>query len=56
MEVKATESPRPDDVRHLRAFLDEYPDLTEGALLLHGGAETFRLAESVLATPWWRVI
>lgn len=56
IEVKATESPVPADARHLRSFLEEYPDLTDGGLLLHGGEETFRLAESVLAAPWWRVL
>lgn len=39
VEVKATGSPDPSDARHLRTFLEEYPDLTDGALLLHGGEE-----------------
>ena len=45
----------PADAKGLEAFLDEYPDRTDGALLLHGGADTFPLTRRVLAAPWWRV-
>jgi uncharacterized protein len=55
IEVKAAARVRPDDAKGLEAFLDEYPDLTDGGLLLHGGTETFPLTRRVLATPWWRV-
>jgi len=55
LEVKAGKSPVPRDARHLEAFLDEYPDQTPGALLLHAGNETFPLTPRVLATPWWSV-
>ncbi len=40
----------------LEAFLDEYPDLVDGGLLLHCGDETFPLTRRVLAAPWWRLI
>lgn len=56
IEIKASARVTPADARGLEAFLDEYPDLTEGALLLHGGGETFPLTSRVLAAPWWRVI
>ena len=36
--------------------LSEYGDTVRGALLLHGGTETYLLGERILATPWWRVI
>jgi len=55
VEVKAAARVAPADAKGLEAFLDEYPDLTDGALLLHGGAETFPLTRRVLAAPWWQV-
>ena len=55
IEVKATARVTSSDAKGLEAFLDEYPDLTDGALLLHNGAETFPLTRRVLAVPWWRV-
>ena len=55
IEVKAAARVSPADAAGLDAFLDEYPDLTDGALLLYGGAETYPLTRRVLAVPWWRV-
>lgn len=43
------------DARGIESFLDEYPDLADGGLLLHTGEDTFQLTSSVLAVPWWRV-
>ena len=45
----------PADARGLEAFLDEYADITDGALLLCGGTGTFPLTKRVLAVPWWRI-
>lgn len=56
VEIKASARVTPADARGLEAFLDEYPDQADGALLLHGGAETFPLTRRVLAAPWWKVI
>jgi predicted AAA+ superfamily ATPase len=56
VEVKATAHPTLSDARHLVAFRDEYGDAVQGALLLHDGAETFRLTRGVVAAPWWRVL
>lgn len=56
VEVKATTKPGPDDWKHLKHFVREYDDRCAGALLLHGGDETFRASDRVLATPWWRVL
>lgn len=55
IEVKASARLQPADAKGLEAFLDEYPDRTEGGLLLHAGTETFPLTRRVLAVPWWRV-
>jgi len=46
----------PADAKRLKAFLDEYPDWTDGPLLLHGGETCFPLTRRVLAAPWWRVL
>ncbi len=56
IEIKATARIATADAKGLEAFLDEYPDLVDGALLIHSGNETFPLTHRVLATPWWRVI
>jgi len=55
VEVKAAGRLAPSDARGLEAFLGEYPDLADGALLLHDGADTFPLTRRVLAVPWWKV-
>ena len=55
VEVKAATRVVPDDCRGLAAFLREYPDRTDGGLLLYGGEEVFPLTRDVLAVPWWRV-
>jgi uncharacterized protein len=56
VEVKATAKPRQRDAKGLRAFREEYPDLTRTGLLLHTGSRTEWLGEGILAAPWWRVI
>jgi len=56
VEVKASASPTLRDARGLRAFLEEYPRAARGALVLHGGEETYWLDEKILAVPWWRVM
>lgn len=55
VEVKAAIRATAADAKGLEAFLDEYGDSADGALLLYGGAETFPLTKRVLAVPWWRV-
>ncbi len=56
IEIKASARITTADGKGLEAFLDEYPDLADGVLLIYGGNETFPLTRRVLATPWWRVI
>lgn len=56
IEVKSTHRPRTIDAQGLLAFREEYGDRVRGALLLHGGDQTFWLSKDVLATPWWTVL
>jgi predicted AAA+ superfamily ATPase len=56
IEVKAASRTTTADAKGLEAFLDEYPDLTDGGLLVYGGGEIFPLTRRVLAVPWWKVI
>lgn len=56
IEVTASSRALPADARSLEAFLDEYPNRTDGGLLIHAGHETFPLTTRVLAVPWWRVL
>ena len=55
IEVKAAARVMPADAKGLEAFLDEYPDAADGALLLYSGTEIFPLTKRVLAAPWWQV-
>lgn len=56
VEVKASDRVRPSDTRHLRAFLEEYPDLAEAGVVLHTGETIEWIVDGVLAVPWWRVM
>ena len=56
VEVKASASVHPGDVRHVHTFLDEYSDLAQCGIVLYNGEETFWLTDRVLAAPWWRVV
>lgn len=56
IEIKAAARVTTADAKGLEAFLEEYPDLVDGALLLHCGHEIFPLTRHVLAVPWWKVI
>lgn len=52
IEVKATPSPRPRNLRGLEAFREEYPDRFRGGLLLHTGQEVQWLSDRILGVPW----
>jgi uncharacterized protein len=56
IEIKAAARVTTADAKGLESFLDEYPDLADGGLLLHGGDKTFPLTRRVLAAPWWKVV
>ncbi|MBM4032786.1 MAG: ATP-binding protein [Planctomycetes bacterium] len=56
IEVKASGRPRPNDVRHLHAFLDEYAGLATHGVLLHTGARAERLSQRVWAIPLTRAL
>jgi predicted AAA+ superfamily ATPase len=51
-EVKMTSSPSVRDIRHLLAFLKDYPETVRG-VLVHGGNEVKMLHTKVIAVPWW---
>jgi hypothetical protein len=34
----------------------EYDRTCVGAILLHTGADTLRVADRLVAAPWWRVL
>ncbi|TAJ92730.1 MAG: ATP-binding protein [Gammaproteobacteria bacterium] len=53
IEVKAASRVTTGDAKGLEAFIDEYPDLADGGLLLYGGKEIFPVTRRVLAAPWW---
>jgi predicted AAA+ superfamily ATPase len=44
------------DASGIRAFREEYGDAVIGGLVLYDGAETFWLADRILAAPWWKVL
>lgn len=56
VEVKSTTHPHPRDWAHLKRFVAEHDSSCHGALLLHCGTDTFRIADRIVATPWWRVL
>jgi predicted AAA+ superfamily ATPase len=56
IEVKASRRVSPADAKAMESFLDEYPDLADGGLLMYGGGEIFPLTRRVLAAPWWKVL
>jgi uncharacterized protein len=55
IEVKVASRVTTGDAKGLEAFIDEYPDLADGGLLLYGGKEIFPVTRRVLAVPWWCV-
>ncbi len=56
VEVKSGSNVRTADARGLRVFLDEYPDLAPGGLILHDGEDAFWIGDRILAAPWRRVL
>ncbi|OGP59917.1 MAG: hypothetical protein A2V65_07120 [Deltaproteobacteria bacterium RBG_13_49_15] len=56
IEIKAAARVTVADAKGLEAFLQEYSDLSDGALLIYDGKDVFPLTRRVLATPWWRAI
>lgn len=56
IEVKSGPRVRTDDVRHLKVFLDEYPDLAPGGLALYDGEDVFWIGDRILAAPWRRIL
>jgi hypothetical protein len=50
IEVKASTRVSSSDAKGLTAFLEEYPALSEGALLLYAGRDTFALTPPIVAS------
>jgi hypothetical protein len=53
IEVKSGTRVSLADAKAIEAFLEEYPDLADGGLILYGGKEPYPLTRRVLAVPWW---
>jgi len=56
IEVKTAASVGLSDARHLRTFMEEYPDQTPAGLLVYGGSETYWLTDEILVVPWTDVL
>ncbi|MSR22386.1 MAG: hypothetical protein EXR92_02405 [Gemmatimonadetes bacterium] len=54
--VSLAERPLAREGRALGAFLEKMGPAAPGAVLLHVGPETTRLAPGIWAVPWWRVL
>lgn len=54
VECKAARRPSYADAAGARLFLEQY-DTALGALVVHGGSDTYWLSDRVLAVPWWRI-
>jgi len=56
IEIKASDRPRTNDIKHLLAFREEYGKRSRAGLLLHTGTTVEWLSPGVLAAPWWAVV
>jgi predicted AAA+ superfamily ATPase len=56
IEIKASDRPRTNDIKHLLAFREEYGKRSRAGLLLHTGTTIEWLSPGVLAAPWWAVV
>lgn len=56
IEVKSSARIRTKDLRHLRVFMGEYPDVCSVGLVLHTGHEVYWASDGILAAPWWSVL
>lgn len=52
VEVKWSRSPRPEDARHVEAFLDEYPGRARRGVVVCRVDRPQQLTERVVALPW----
>ena len=56
VEVKSRGQLRVSDARHLGSFMRDYGEAVPAGVIIHGGRDTYWLAERVLAVPWREVI
>jgi len=52
IEVKASGKAQYGDIKNLRLFLDEYPDLAKAGILVYAGSEIKRMDRDIIAVPW----
>ena len=55
VEIKTTNAVSRQDSRHLRAFLERYPEAVRGVILTSDPKVRF-VSERVIAAPWWAVL
>lgn len=56
IEVRSSSRVGTEDVRHLKTFSKENAGRFHGGLLLYDGDRVLRIAEDVVAAPWWSVL
>ncbi|MES2179104.1 MAG: ATP-binding protein [Gemmatimonadota bacterium] len=56
VEVKSATKVSLSDAANLKRFVAEYGDACHGAILLYDGTDIVRLADRVMAVPWWQVV
>ena len=56
VEVKTSAQVSLGQGANLRRFTNEYGDACHGAILLYDGNDIVRLADRVMAVPWWQVL
>jgi len=54
LEVKWTEVPTSQDIKHLQVFLDEYPEAKKGFLVCRT-PHPMKLSNKIFALPWNQV-
>jgi uncharacterized protein len=56
IEVKSSRRVGPSEAKGIEAFAAEYPELTDGGLVLYDGDEAYQLTRNSYAVPWWYVV
>ena len=51
VEVKWTDTPKSKDIKHLKLFISEYPEVKQ-AYVICQAPRKIKLAENIIALPW----
>lgn len=51
VEIKSGDRLRPDDARHIRAFMEEYGDAVPHGVILYPGTRAEPIADRIWAVP-----